>query len=111
MGAHWIFGCHTHASFRGRGFYRQLLSELTRLIRQREGTAEIFIDTRVDNVASRKGILESGFEPCGVATTYRGWAPVIGGYALTGKWRRRETHPEIGGEILGLPAEALSERR
>jgi len=106
--AYWIFGCHTHTSFRNRGFYKQLLCELTRLIRQREMRAEIFIDTHINNAASRKGILASGFEPRGVATTYRGWAPLMGSYVLAGKWRRQEAHPEIGVEIQNVPSGALA---
>ncbi|HVB86400.1 MAG TPA: hypothetical protein VNK23_07015 [Candidatus Dormibacteraeota bacterium] len=108
LGACWIFGCHTHTSFRQRGFYKELLCRLATLIWQRERAAEIYIGTRVDNVASRRAIVATGFEPCGVTTTYRGWAPLVGSYVLTGKWRRGELHPEIGGETLAVPAATMS---
>jgi RimJ/RimL family protein N-acetyltransferase len=108
LGAYWIFGCHTHASFRQHGFYKRLLLRLTELIRQREDVAEIYIDTYVSNIPSRRAILASGFKPRGVATTCRGWAPLLGTYALAGKWRRRESHPEIGGGIPRVPSPAIA---
>jgi RimJ/RimL family protein N-acetyltransferase len=108
LGACWIFGCHTRPSFRQQGFYKELLARLTAIARQRQPGMEIYIDTYVNNVPSRKAILASGFEPCGVATTYRGWAPMVGSCVLAGRWRRGEAHPEMGGGILGVPAAAVS---
>ncbi|MGH9716847.1 MAG: GNAT family N-acetyltransferase [Candidatus Acidiferrales bacterium] len=106
--APWIFGCHTHPSFRQRGFYKQMLSRLMALIRQQEITTKIYIDTRANNVASRRAILTRGFEPCGVITTYRAWVPLVGSYVVAGRWRRGEEHPDCFGGTLNVSTPAMS---
>jgi len=108
LGACWIFGCHTHPHFRQRGYYKQMLARLATLIQQRELTVETYIDAHLNNAASRRAILAAGFRPCGVATTYRGWAPLVGSYVLMGSWHRQEAHPEISGGMLPVAAAAMS---
>lgn len=95
LGAHWIFGCHTHERYRGRGIYKQLLARLTALVLRGEPSSKISIDTHAENVPSRRAITASGFEPQGIFSTYRVWVPVAGPRIIGGRWRRGEMHPDL----------------
>lgn len=108
LGVHWIFGCHTYSPFRHRGIYKELLARLIALARKKQISAKIYIDTHADNIASRRGILASSFQPCGVISTYRVWAPVIGSQIVGGRWRNDEPHPLLPPGLTTVPAEVLA---
>jgi RimJ/RimL family protein N-acetyltransferase len=95
LAAYWIFGCHTHERYRCRGIYKQLLARLTALILAKESSFPIYIDTRAENIPSRRAILASGFRPRGIFSTYRVWAPLMGPRIIGGCWRRDESHPDL----------------
>lgn len=108
LGAYWIFGCHTHAAFRHQGIYKELLARLVALVRESYTSAKIYIDTHVDNMPSRRGILASGFKPCGVFSTYRVWAPLVGTQVVGGRWRNDEPHPTSPRDLPVVPTEILT---
>jgi hypothetical protein len=97
LGACWIFGCHTHERFRCRGMYKQLLARLTAMVLGKDPLSTVYIDTHAENVPSRRAIVASGFWPCGIFSTYRVWAPVLGPRIIGGRWRREEKHPDLAG--------------
>lgn len=94
-GNYWIFHCHTREKFRGKGYYKQLLSHMTRTIRTDDSDTAIYIDTLPDNTPSRRAIHATGFAPYGVITTYKLWIPHVGDWILEGNWAQKEPHPEL----------------
>ncbi len=108
LDAYWIFGCHTHERFRGRGVYKQLLARLTSLVLAKQPSATILVDTHAENVAARRAIVASGFQPRGVFSTYRVWAPLTGARIIGGRWRRDETHPVLACGVSRNPANAAA---
>ncbi len=108
LGAYWIFGCHTHRSFRGQGIYKALLARLIALAVKKGPSSKIFIDTHAENTASRCAILGSGFEPCGVILTFRLWSPFGGAHIVGGSWRRDAPHPNLARETANFPVAAIS---
>lgn len=108
LGAYWIFGCHTRAQFRGRGFYKQLLRRLIALAYKDHASPRIYIDTHAENIPSRRAILASGFAPHGVFSAYRMWAPFVGYRIVAGRWHSKEPHPQCSSEKVILPAEPLA---
>jgi RimJ/RimL family protein N-acetyltransferase len=93
LDVYWIFYCHTREGFRGRGHYKRLLRQLVGRARNREARTEIYIDTQLDNIASRRAITATGFRPCGMIETYKFWIPRLGDWVIWGTWTQRETHP------------------
>jgi RimJ/RimL family protein N-acetyltransferase len=98
--AHWIFGCHTHEKYRCRGIYKQLLARLIALVLEKAPSSTILIDTHAENIPSRRAIMASGFQPRGIFSTYRVWAPVMGPRIIGGRWRREKTHPDSVGRAV-----------
>lgn len=96
LGAHWIFYCHTRAEHRRKGFYKSLLRQIVDRIRARDESARILCDTLPENFASRRAVLQSGFVPKGVVTSYHFNLPPFGGFTFGGCWQTKEPHrPEM----------------
>ena len=69
-GRYWIFYCHTAVNHRGQGHYQRILNLLLQEAARQGGVGQtMFIDTTVDNGASRKAILRVGFNSCGTIIT------------------------------------------
>lgn len=88
LGAYWIFYCHTREEYRNRGYYKRLLARLAAGAHERRSNPLVLCDTLPDNFASRIAVLQAGFAPVGVLTTYR----PVPGIVVGGDWRRDETH-------------------
>ena len=95
LDSYWIYHCHTREKFRGRGYYKQLLSRMTRLVRAESPGSPIYIDTLPENTPSRRAIQSTGFAACGVITTYKLWIPHVGDWILEGNWAQEEPHPAL----------------
>lgn len=110
FGGYWIFGCHTHEAYRRQGIYKQLLARLVDLsaTTKTELLPEIHIDTHAENIPARCAILGSGFQPCGVFSTYRLPTPFGAAHIVSGRWRRDAPHPELARETAKLPVAAIS---
>jgi RimJ/RimL family protein N-acetyltransferase len=91
----WVFYCHTRESLRGRGCFGRLLSQLVAKVEREKLAPAIYIDTRLDNVASRRAILRLGFEPFGVMTTRQLWLPRIGSVVVSSSWQQQREHPAL----------------
>ncbi len=88
MGAYWIFHCRTREEYRNQGNYKRLLAQIAQLINVRDDAAWVLCDTLPDNFASRSAVLQSGFRPAGVLTSY---CPVPGVF-LKSLWDRQREH-------------------
>lgn len=88
LGACWIYYCHTREEFRGQGHYKRLLARLVAGAHERASHPLVLCDTLPDNIASRRAVLQSGFAPRGVLTTYR----PVRGMIVGGRWRRNDPH-------------------
>lgn len=108
LDAWWIFGCHTHESFRRQGIYKQLLARLITSARIKGTAKQIYIDTHADNIPSRRAILGSGFRPCGIFSTYRMWTPMAGMQVVGGRWRIEQPHPALPERPVGIPVPAIA---
>jgi len=64
--SYWIFYCRTFEEYRNQGLYKNVLSSLVNYIREKDPLSEIFIDTEIDNLPSRKAIKKVGFVPSGI---------------------------------------------
>ena len=56
---------HVDPKLRGKGLYRNMLSQIADRERAQATSGTIWIDTSISNVASRKGIVAAGFEEVG----------------------------------------------
>lgn len=85
-GKFWIYFCHTAEAYRGRGFYRCALRNLTAAAASYEQDRDsvVYIDTDVTNAASQRGIQRAGFELEGRLVTYR----IPGTKRVFGSWAR-----------------------
>lgn len=95
LSAYWIFYCHTKEEFRGRGLYKQLLRRMVAIAYENESHPAIYVDALPINIASRRSIVSSGFNPAGVLTTYKFWLPRIAHIAVAGSWHRDQAHPPL----------------
>jgi len=85
LGAYWIFYCHTKQQFRGNGVYRRLLAQMVARLNERKPSA-IYADVLVENLASQRAMLASGFDRDGEMTTYNLWIPRVKSVVLGGRW-------------------------
>jgi len=93
---YWLFYQHTAQNYRGRGFYKCVLHlQAMHALREIE-TARVLIDTRPDNIASRKGILAVGFEPKGMIDTLELRMPRVKSW-VWGSWDMDADHPRLDG--------------
>ena len=91
---YWIFYCRTKEQYQGRGLYKASLNLLAQWVRERNPSAQIYIDTSPDNIPSRKAIESVGFVPAGTISILNLRLPKIS-LVLWGKWDKRALHPEI----------------
>lgn len=95
MGVHWIFNCRTHETFRGRGFYKQILAILIEYALKEKGSVlKVYASASMTNIPSRKGILAVGFEPAGVLTSHAIRLP-LGRRWVRGQWTPAALHLPI----------------
>ncbi|GEM82600.1 hypothetical protein [Meiothermus hypogaeus] len=90
-------GCsdfQTQPHLRGRGLYKAALRYLAGLALSSPPTGGIYIDTYAANLASRRGILSVGFQPCGVARTYIAGVPKLRWWKW-GYWQAGRPHPGL----------------
>lgn len=90
---HWLFAFQTQPHLRGRGLYKATLRYLVGLALSKP-TGGIYIDTHPTNLASRRGIVSVGFQPCGVARTYIAGIPKLRWWKW-GHWQTDHPHPEL----------------
>ncbi len=103
LGAYWIFYCHTREEFRNQGNYKRLVGQVVRTINARDDAAWILCDTIPDNFASRRAVLQSGFTPAGVLTSYH----PLPGVFLQSRWDRQKEHqPPLEQALDTLPNRA-----
>jgi RimJ/RimL family protein N-acetyltransferase len=95
VGAYWIFFCRTQEKYRGQGCYKRMLARMVDLIRDRNATAEILIDTDATNIPSRRAIISAGFIPAGLMTTYRLPSWRFRDRLIYGRWRPDQSHPPL----------------
>lgn len=93
---YWLFYQHTVASYRGRGFYKCALQLQAAHALSEMESARVLIDTRPDNIASRKAIMAVGFEPRGAINTFELTIPRVK-YWVWGSWDVDESHPGLYG--------------
>lgn len=91
---HWLFDFQTQPHLRGRGLYKAALRYLAGLALGNPPTGGIYIDTHAANLASRRGILSVGFQPCGVARTYIAGVPKLRWWKW-GYWQAGRPHPGL----------------
>lgn len=94
MSVFWIFYCRTKEAFQGQGYYKSALQLLVRQAQLEDGASDVYIDTSVENVPSRRAITSVGFQPCGVIKTYTVAIPRIWSYTF-GEWNNTTTHPMV----------------
>ena len=93
---YWLFYAHTLPSYRGRGLHKYgMRLRIAQALDTTEG-AKVYSDTRVNNIASRKGILAVGFEPKGMIDTLELRIPRVKSW-VWGSWDVDATHPELDG--------------
>ena len=93
---YWLFYQHTIPNYRGLGLHKRALQlQAAHGARELE-TARVAIDTRPDNIASRKGILAVGFEPRGIIYTYELRIPRVKSW-VWGSWDMDAGHPGLDG--------------
>jgi len=89
-GRYWIHYCRTSERHQGRGLYRQTIHRLLNEAEARAGApSAVWIDTREDNAAARRGIERVGFEPDGVISLWR----LPKASLRLSIWRRKHEHP------------------
>jgi RimJ/RimL family protein N-acetyltransferase len=69
---YWLYTIHTNIKYRRMGYSKYLKKIRIRLIHEYEGNQKvnIYADTVVSNIASRRSMLSSGFIPAGILTRY-----------------------------------------
>jgi RimJ/RimL family protein N-acetyltransferase len=69
---YWLYTIHTNTKYRKMGYSKFLKKIRINLIHEYEGKQEvnIYADTVVTNIASRRSMLSSGFLPAGILTRY-----------------------------------------
>ena len=93
---YWLFYQHTAQNYRGRGFYKLALQlQAAHALREME-PVRVLIDTRPDNIASRKGILAVGFQPKGIIDIRELRIPRVKSWAW-GSWDVDADHPRLDG--------------
>jgi len=91
---YWLFYQHTKKEYRGRGYYKLSLKLQLCSIMSDECIHPTFIDTTLDNIASRRGILTVGFEPKGIIHTREVHIPKVKSW-IWGYWDLHAEHPGI----------------
>jgi hypothetical protein len=88
----WIFYCGTHPDYRGQGAFTSLLLHManTRLNIGRE----LYLDTLMNNTASRRAVAKAGFEPRGMMWSLSMRIPKRPPLIWTG-WNPNKMHPAI----------------
>lgn len=91
---HWIFYCRTKEKYQRRGLYKASLSLLANWARERDPETEVYVDTELNNIPSRRAIEAVGFLPRGVITT---WAFRVPRYTFVigGRYDPDVPHPEV----------------
>ena len=98
---YWLFYQHTRVEYRGRGYYKMALKIQITCVREQNPVANLYIDARVDNVASRRGIISVGFRPRGLIYASQIRIPKIKPW-VWGYWDTDAKHPRLdGGEPVG----------
>ena len=92
LGYPWVFYCQTREAHQRKGLFRASLGMLAAWVREDEPRAEVFIDTEMDNLPSRRAILDAGFVPHGVVTTVSVAIPRV--RLVAGQWDRHAPHVE-----------------
>jgi len=93
---YWIFYCRTSNEYQGLGLYKASLNLLARWARERKPVADVYIDTEIDNIPSRRAIGSVGFLPNGIVTTWTLRVPRQE-CLIWGHWDPNIHHPEIKG--------------
>jgi RimJ/RimL family protein N-acetyltransferase len=94
--AYWLFYQHTSQDYRGCGVYKcSLQLQAAQALGEVEHT-QIYVDTRPDNIASRKGILAVGFQPKGIIDTRELRIPRVKSW-VWGSWDMDAGHPGLDG--------------
>lgn len=91
MKVYWGHTANTNTKYRGRGLFKKTLRLLIGHIYATDPNAIIYGDTPVGNAISRHVHLSLGFQPAGVAYTYR--IPKLD--FKTTIWKRDMPHPPI----------------
>ena len=95
---YWFFYQHTNQNYRGRGFYKcGLQLQAAHALRDIKHT-RVYIDSRPDNIASRRGILSTGFQPKGIIDTCELKIPRVKSW-VWGSWNMDADHPGLDGGI------------
>ena len=93
---YWLFYQHTSQNYRGRGIYKHSLQLQVAHVLSEVEHANVCIDTRPDNIASRKGILAVGFQPKGIIDTRELRIPRVKSW-VWGSWDIDANHPGLDG--------------
>lgn len=96
LDVYWLFYARTREGHRCLGWHKYLMCRRLEWIYDRAPDATVYTDAAPENV-SRYTFLSTGFEPCGMMTTYR-----IGHPSVTvkqfGTWETNADHPPLPGE-------------
>lgn len=93
---YWLFYQHASQDYRGRGIYKCALQLQAEHALSEAEHARVYIDTRPDNIASRKGILAVGFQPKGIIDTCELRIPKVK-FWVWGSWDMDAGHPGLDG--------------
>jgi len=93
---YWLFYQHTIPNHRGLGLYKSALQLQAAHGARESESARVLIDTRPDNIASRKRILAVGFEPRRIIDTWEIRIPRVKSW-VWGSWESDADHPRLDG--------------
>jgi|AntRauTorcE11898_2_1112593.scaffolds.fasta_scaffold13186_1 hypothetical protein len=93
LDAYWLTHARTKEGYRNQGWHKYMISRRLQWIQERAQDGPVYTETGPENV-SRYTFASTGFEPCGVMTTYRLGHPTIG-VKQFGNWDSEKEHPPM----------------
>lgn len=91
MRVFWPTHFRTHPNHRRRGLFKKVMQLIIEHAYSLQPDAEIYGDTGFGALASRHVLLNLGWQPCGIATTYR--IPKLN--VKWTRWRKDAPHPPL----------------
>ncbi len=92
----WIFYQRVSENYQGHGYQKIMIQKSIDYVNKNFKGYNIYIDTREDNIPSRKNILKSGFKEDGILTNF-----IIGSkrskltYIQINIWEKNKKHPDL----------------
>lgn len=96
LNAYWIFYSHTKENYRRQGLFKLSLKLLLNQVHEIEKNKQpsVYIDTKVQNIPSRRGISSVGFDESGIMVCYYFRIPKLK-KILWCKWNKNQQHPVL----------------